>query len=482
MVGEDGGVLNCSSTFNMNRAISGTVLTKKGSGWLTLYTACSSLNKLVIAAGTVQPSGHAVPAKTVEFQGGTLSETQGSAMPIVVPDGKTGTWNLVERGTFSNTLTGAGTLTVYIPALTNYEGTARTPITGNWSAFTGTVKATTYSNNVAFTFNNSYGLAKGTLDIQDGRTVCNGSGKTFAIGKVTGSSGKLGGVITFSQSAASGICTWKVGNDDNWSWAGQITGSCAFTKVGSGKVSLTNKTSHDFTGACRVEEGELHISSGVTLGTGTLTVVKGAMLSGITGTSGNLINSSTSVNGTLQVGINASATSGIINFNNKNVTFTATSRLEVGAKKGATATTTGGGSLGNINKITMNGTVAVNVPESHSFAEGDSIILWTATTCAGTPKLENYVIDEAAGLYWDDSNIQNGVLYVTTQVPTGIGAISADEQVSVTVLTTAGAAVGNYETTLDGVLSQFQRMSLPRGTYVLRIQGERGTTAKKVQK
>lgn len=481
MVSDKGGIISNSSAFNMNKAITGTLLTKKGSGWLNLYAANSSLEKLVIVAGTVQPVNNVMPAKTVEFQGGTLSETGGgSSYTINVPAKKTGTWNLTGIATYSNKLTGEGTLTVYMPSHPNYEGVTRTPVTGNWSAFAGTLKLTTYSTNVPFTFNNSYGLPNATVDIQDGRTVCNTQSKTFRIGKLTGS-GSLGGVVVFSQTTASGICTWQVGNDESWQWDGKVTGSCALTKMGTGKMSVTNKE-YDFTGAMRVQEGEFHFSSGVTLGTGALTVVKGATLSGTTSSSAPLTNSAYTINGTLQVGISATSATGEIDFGDKNVTFANTSVLRLGVRKCATSTFTGGASLQGIKKLTMNGTVSVFVTDNHTLQVGDSVILWQATTTAGTPTLESQVIDETAGLYWDDSRLSEGILLVTDQVPTAISSVSTAQAADIQVINASGVAVARYKATPEQAIEQLKASELPDGVYLLRIPAEGGIRTLKVRK
>lgn len=481
MVSDEGGVILNNLTFNMNKSVIGTQLTKKGSGWLNLYSANGSLKKLVIAAGTVQPVGNVLPAQTVEFQGGTLTETGGgSSFKIYVPEGKTGTWNLTGIATYSNTLTGEGTLTIYMPKHPNYEGVTRTPVAGNWSAFAGTLNLTTYSNNVPFTFDNSYGLENATVNIQDGRTVCNTAGRTFRIGKLTGT-GSLGGVVIFRQGTASGTCTWQIGNDEDWSWGGKITGSCALTKVGNGKVSLTNKN-HDFTSAVRVQEGELHFSSGVVLGTGALTVMKGAILSGVSSSSVSLTNSSYTISGTLQPGIVSSSTSGYIDFGEKNVTFNSTGTLVIGVRRCATSSNTGGTSIQGINKLTMNGTVSVFVPESHTLQVGDSVVLWKASSFSGTPKLESDVIDAVAGLYWDASRLNEGLLFVTDKVPTAINGIAGGEQSNIQVVNAAGVTVARYTTTADQVVERLHQSNLPDGVYMLHITTAVGTRTLKVRK
>ena len=98
--------------------------------------------------------------------------------------------------------------------------------------------------------------------------------------------------------------------------------------------------------------------------------------------------------------------------------------LRLGVSRCANGTSTNGGAcLTNIGNMTMNGTVSVFLGDSYSLVEGDSVILWTAEKNLGTPKLENYIIDEAAGLYWDDSQLARGVLYVTKEIPAGIHGI-----------------------------------------------------------
>lgn len=477
---EEGGVINNSADFSTSKAISGTLLTKRGTGWMKLNVGNPSLTKLTIAAGTVVMNGHNTPAKNVEFQGGTLSETVenvNSTYALSVPAEKKGTWNLCGRASYANALTGEGELTVYIPSYL----APRTRITGNWSKFTGTVKATAASN-TAFTFDNSNGLPNATLDVSSGVTVMNSSGKTFAIGKVTGDAGALGGVVSFSQTGASGNATWKLGNDTNWSWKGRITGTAALTKAGTGKMSLGKGSSdNDYSGATRVDEGELHFSSGALLGTGALTVQKGATLSGTTSGTG-LTNSSTTVNGTLQAGITASGTSGIMNFGGKNVTFSQTGVLRLGINKAATSSSRGGASIGNINQLTMNGTVSLFYSPSFSPNVGDSIVIWDAKTFSGSPTLESEVISLEKGLYWDTSRLKEGLLFVTDVVPTGIQGLAADTEVGVQVVATNGAVVDEYTTAFGEAEAAFRRSSLPAGVYMLRITGGSETMVKKVRK
>ena len=431
LVGTEGGVINAGANFTQNSAFSGTQLTKRGNGTLRLATGNAALTKMIVAQGTVTmiTDNSLSPAKTLEFQGGSFSDYNGNGSysnytyAVNVPEGKTGTWNLDSRATYKNVLTGAGTLTVNVQTTIQ-----RTQLQGNWSAFEGTIKATTNSDAI-FPLDNSYGLPKATLDLSSGITVGN-SAKTFKIGKVTGS-GNLGGASAYGSSV-SGANTWQVGNDENFVWGGAVTGTGTnFTKLGSGKMTASGAWTT--TGAVRVNEGEVHINSNTCLGTGSLTVAADASLTGVTGSifssQGNLTNSSYSINGTLQVGVGSSSTSGFMGFGGKNVTMGTNSVLRLGVSKCANETSYGGAALTNIGTMTMNGTVSVFLSSTHSLVAGDSVILWVADKYLGTPKLESYIVDEAAGLYWDDSQLARGVLYVTTQIPSGIhGVLYANDE------------------------------------------------------
>jgi autotransporter-associated beta strand protein len=412
MLGDLGGVINNAGDFFVNKAIIGTKLTKKGSGWMKLNVS-NSVDRLVIAAGTVQCIASAVPGKTVEFQGGTLLENTSTSYAIDVPKGMTGTQTLVNNASFTNKLTGGGVLTINCPVIAGSGWWAtRTQIKGDWSLFEGTVNAVgsygTSDPGPRFTLNAATGLPKGTLNIAATTTVQN-TGKTFAIGTVTGT-GKLGGWASFANDGGSGTNTWRLGNDKDWSWAGIVTANSNFIKTGTGKVSLSG--THDYTGNTIVEAGELTIvGNTVKLGTGSLTVKNGARLSGITGT-GALSNSTYlfETGSTLQVGSSPTATIGKIDFGAKNVTVSKGAVVALGIYS-----TTSYTSLQNINKLTMDGTIRLQWTSWLPVA-GDSITLFqNVLTFAGTPVLENMVVDASKGLYWDTADLATkGILRVTT--------------------------------------------------------------------
>ena len=443
---EEGGVIDAFYDFTANRSISGTLLTKKGSADLVLTTNNTLLNKLVLVAGTVTNSGSTYPAKLVELQGGTLQETGSTSYPITVAKGKSARWNLGNRCTYSNKVTGEGTLTVYCPLVDGGSWMApRTPIKCNFSGFTGTLKPAVPSKDYRFTLDNSYGMPEGTLDIDAGIEVQN-SAKTFQIGKVTGS-GSLGGICSFSNTAVSGSNTWKVGNETNFSWSGKVTGTgTKFVKVGTGRMTVSGIW--DNTGSVTVSEGELAISLGKSVGTGPLVVEAGGKLSGVT-SSNTLTNSSYTIKGGLQVGMFATATTGKIDFGGKDVNISETGTLYVVKSASSNPRIVG------INTLTMNGTISVILSDGYEPKDGDTITLWEATTVEGTPQFD--LPELALGLKWDTSGVMNGVLKIYSD-PTAIGVISGDNAGQINdIYNLKGQLVRKNATSVDG---------LPRGVYL----------------
>ena len=416
MEGDQGGVINNTADFISNYAMSGTMLTKKGSGWMKLNVSNSSLNKLIIAAGTVQCINANTPAKAVEYQGGTLRENTGSSYAVSVPKNKTGAWYLANRSTYTNKVTGEGTLTIYCVTEkgSNYYAT-RTPIQCNFADFEGTLKPTSSLDDPAvlrFTLDTSTGMPKGTMNIAEKVEIQN-SGRTFRIGKVSGT-GALGGSCTFSNGASVGANTWQVGNDDNWTSNVKVVSNANLVKVGTGKVTWAAANTN--TGSTTVNEGELGINSSTKLGTGRLTVSKVATLSGTNTANNALANTSVAINGTLRPGTYSGATTGTINFASNPVTITSDGVLEIGASRCATATSAGCTTISGISTLTINGTIRITPSATNTLQPGDSIRIFSATTFAGTPKIE-----AQNGIEWDDSRIAEGLLFVKN-VDTGINA------------------------------------------------------------
>ena len=490
MVGEEGGVINASGDFKMDAIITGTTLTKKGNGCLKTAKANTSLSRLVIAGGSVAAQA-GDPAKVVELQSGTLwDDAQATTHEINIPKGKSGTWQLT--GTYytayANKLTGEGTLTI-VPRNT----VSRVRITGNWSAFEGTVKHTT--TNIWLPLDASTGMPKATLDLAEGCTATNVA-KTFKIGRLTGKGSLAHPVANFKNSSAvNGSNTWQVGNSDDalgdFTFDGTMhddagNNKCNFEKIGTCKMTVSGAWTNS--GTVKVTAGELFIKSGATLGTGALTVANGAKLSGTSKASAPMTNSSFTINGTLQPGATASAVTGNLNFNGKNVTFGATSRLVIGLRKCA-ATTPNNTYITNIGtlKLTAGMTIAPYISETNianlttDEAKVDSFILWTEAKTVNVTGDLKFEFPEIPDYYiWDTSNIANGIIYIKLDAEkykdyiTGLNSIAADETVTVEVVNMNGNLVDTFTAPMGSIKSSIAQSSLPKGIYMLRIKSEGG--------
>ena len=445
--GEQGGVINNTADFISDRAMSGTKLTKKGAGWMKLNTSNTNLNTLVIAAGTVQCVNANVPAKTVEYQGGTLRENTGTSYTINIPKGKQGSWYMANRSTYSNKVTGEGTLTAYcVTEKGNGYYATRTPIQCNFSEFEGILIATSSlddSSLLRFTLNTATGMPKGTMNIGEKVEIQN-SGKTFRIGKVTGT-GALGGSCTFSNGASVGANTWEVGNDANWTTSVKVVSNANFVKVGKGKITWNGANTN--TGTTTVKEGEICIGASAKLGTGRLTISKDALLTGNNSKTKALGNSAYVVDGTIRPGSYEGAITGTIYFGGKNVTVNETGVLSISANKCMTTSSNGCTGISDIGSLTFNGTIVVIPTSINSLQEGDSIRLWTdVTTVSGTPKVEG-----TNGIEWDDSRlISEGLLFVK-KIQAGIASPFIPQHSTANIYDIHGRMVRRGATSTEGL-------------------------------
>ena len=420
----EGGNISNSADFTMEKAFTGTSLTKKGSGNLKLLTASPSLGCLSVASGTVTASV-ATPAKTLELQGGTLVLSEGSSVPVTVPAGHTATLQcLADRGTYASRLTGGGTLTVTYPLVKGSGWYAtRALFNGDWSAFEGTLIVGGVADDGRFCLNNTYGLPKGTLQIPAGYEVQN-SGKTWKIGALTGS-GALGGGCTFNNNSTAGTNTWQVGTlGTDCEFGGIITGGATrFEKVGDGILTLTGQGS-DHTGTNTISGGVLCLNNSKAtkpmLGTGSLTVKSGAALAG----AGRLSNTVSVVNGgLLRPGVKETSISGTIDFGGRNVTIAEGATLRFYISAGSLYT-----KLIDVGTFTLHGELVIDVREGATgFKAGKEFVLWNASnsnvtwnsiTINGTP---------GEGLCWDISDLASqGILRITEDAGQGIGTIMPD--------------------------------------------------------
>lgn len=460
LIGEEGGVINNTQEFIQAGTFTGTKLTKRGAGNLKLMKD-NTVGTLVIAAGSASASSNK-PASSIEFQGGTLwDDAQVTTVPMYIPKGKKGYFQLsyTYYTAYANKITGEGELTI-IPRNT----VSRVRITGDWSQFEGTIHHTT--KDIWLPLDATGGIPKGTLDIAEGCTVTNVC-KAFTIGKLTGKGSLAHPIANFqNQTAVNGSNTWNVGNSDgeNFTFDGTFTdgggnNKTNFNKVGTCKMNVTGKSNHS--GTTQVQGGELCIKSGTTLGTGALTVARGATLSGVTGNN-DLTNSSYVINagGMLRVGSTAYSVTGIMRFGGQNVTIASGAFLNMGVLKAASESAVGCTMLQHINKLTMNGTISLHLSDDFvaAAAEGDYIELWKdVTSFTGTPVLDpdSYIINAEKGLFWDTTDITKGILRVAYDPAVGIRGVAA-----------SSITAPIYD--LEG-----HRVTLPRSGHVYIINGHK---------
>ena len=473
MESEEGGKVENLKDFIIDTPVEGTLLTKKGAGWMKLNKANPSLQRLAIEEGTVQCVSCNMPAQTVEFLSGTLNENTGSSYAIHVPEGGSGTWSLANRSTYNNKITGEGKLTIYC-AVEHGSGwfATRTQVAVNLSQFTGTILATADMADTSprFTLNTSTGMPEGTLNIPEGVTVQN-TGKTFRIGKLTGK-GALGGYASFANNGATGVNTWQVGRDDDFSWSGTVTDNSKFEKVGGGKLTVNGSWSN--TGEVTVKEGTLCLNdrsaeNGM-LGQGALSVEEGAVLCGV----GKLSNASVTVKrgGRLHPGTREDATSGTLDFSDKSLTVSANGEVMFNVSSKTRCTT-----LKGIGTFSLRGALKVSVREGIGLEAGDEFQLWTAkrTTLSSTHTLD--LGSPGDGLEWDTSALEDGILKVKTA--TGVAGVVSNEPVDCVVYTMDGARAGSFTCVPSEVRKHMEENGLRSGVYMVKMtQGQRTASRK----
>ena len=137
----------------------------------------------------------------------------------------------------------------------------------------------------------------------------------------------------------------------------------------------------------------------------------------------------------------------------------------------------------NAKTLTLNGTLRVTLKDGYTPALGDNFSLWSCNAVAdgSSPTLELPALPE--GLVWDTSELltTTGVIRVTDA--TGLRLTEWDERVRVTVFTLEGVAVASFESPYNQVEETLSATaSLPRGLYIVKMDGQNGSGAKKVVK
>lgn len=470
-----GGCVENAKDFVIAAPVSGTLLTKKGAGWMKLNTNNPALQRLSVNGGTVQCVACTQPANTVEFLSGSLSEVGGSSFAVDVPEGGSGTWTLANRSTYTNRITGGGTLTIYCPVEHGSGWFAtRTKVGVNLNGFTGTLKITAdmADSGPRFTFDTSNGMPEGTLDIPEGVTVQN-SGKTMHIGKLSGK-GNLGGYASFSNDGKSAANTWQAGCEEDFIWQGKVTADSKFEKLGGGKMTVSGEW--DNTGDVTVKEGTLFLNkrqaeTGM-LGSGAVSVEDGATLCGV----GMLGNSSVTLQGggRMYAGTRETATSGTLEFSEKTVSVKKGGILQfyVGSKSRVANFT-------EISTLSMRGTLRVIVEEGLGLEVTDSFQLWDARRTTLSDDVVYELDSPGEGLEWDTSGLGNGVLKV--KKASGVAGVVSAEPADCVVYSLGGAYLGSFTCPPSEAERRMRDMGLREGIYMLKMKQGQSEESRKVK-
>jgi len=193
--------------------------------------------------------------------------------------GTTNAWLTPPRYSMSSSLTGSGTLNLTVDYV-------RGVLSGNWSAFAGTLNVTGRVAASEFRVASTAGYGNATVFITDNVVITrNGSAATIEFGALGGTSGSQVGPGNSSSSGSS----YRVGgNNADATFAGTLKadGVNAFTKVGAGKWTLTG--ANTYSGGTTISGGIIlaNNTSGSATGSGAVTVNAGGALGGTGSVSG----------------------------------------------------------------------------------------------------------------------------------------------------------------------------------------------------
>lgn len=467
-VGEGGGTLDIPAgvTLSLEKGVgaigTGVVLTKAGNGTLNLGSG-NAMSKLVITKGTVNASENSsavvqLPA-TVELRGGTLNDPGSdysystNNANFVVPENCTGTFYSDPRCNYKGTLTGAGTFCVYGTGVRDY-------FQGNWSQFEGTVIPGTVkrgSYDPDFTFDNTYGLGKATLQMNAGVTVYN-NGKNFELGKVTGTGTLAGGG------------TYIIGVN-NCDMVLSFYSTSKVIKRGTGTLTAIN--AGRMSAALTIEDGTLAMSSfsqsDKMFGDNTLTLSKTAKMHGASYVYSLIMSGNSEL--TLCKSTNASSPATVKTATllrgdgNSNINFLIASA--------------GNSKLDITTDLYLNN-ISIVLAGEFTPKNGDEFTLWT---CKRLMKVPAKITLPAlpAGLYWDTRalNEATGVLRVTDDATVGISGIGSDVAVVCDVYTLTGVRVARVNVHAGGVDEAVKDAVTAPGTYIIRYVSAGKMTARK---
>lgn len=409
-----------------NEAIkgNGATISKTGAGSMETGTKTNTYSKLVIAEGTVtsnySSSNAEMLPKTVEFQGGTLwgaNMEGGSGVSnttnFIVPEGKSGSFYSSFRGTYTGTLTGAGTFNVY-------TGGVRAYFNGDWSAFEGTInigknnRQNKKSYDPTFLLGNTKGMPNAKVNV-NAKARLDNQGKSIRVKQFGGTGALVGSGKWIVETDEDFTLTTEVGitSERTDDYGGTIVVSASpLTKRGTGKMKMNvNKMN----GVLTVEQGAVTVYD----------ILRKNLLNGNYTT---IVKDNGRFVGQCKVYAMSVLSGGLLIPCSSTVQETAPGTLacekSVTVADGATAeflVNATKNSVINATNLTFNGTLKLTIVDDRQLQVGDELTLWTLTgTFSGTPKFEL-----PANYTWDTSRISEGVL-VVSGVNSGIVAPFAD--------------------------------------------------------
>ncbi len=425
-----------------NTVISGNIststssLTKTGTGTLTLSGTSSYSGGNNINGGTVAVTADrnlGATGHTISFSNGTLATNASFSLSgNIVLNAGGGTINTA-TGT---TLTSSG----------NYIGTGTLSKTGAGTLILG--GNNTYSG--ATNINAGKLVASSTNAIGDTSavTIANVSGATLAlsssetIGSLTGG-GTTGGTVNLNS-----FVLTTGGTNASTSFDGLITGSTGgLIKTGTGTMVLTNNSSN-YGGTTTVSAGELIMAASNALGTGTVNVANGAMLTLSNATSITAANTKT-----LTLSGSGIGGAGALNNEAGNNTWLGNITLAGGATIGnATNLTLSGNINGNNNTLTISGVGNTIISGIVSGTTSGLVKTGTGTTTLSGANTYGGATTVSGGVLAITSNTALGSVTSGTTVANGASlALSNNITVTNEALTIAGVGV-NYGSTNSGVI------------------------------
>lgn len=487
IIDENGGTINATGTLILNGGIKKANngkdrnLHKAGTGTLQLNCA-ADFDELYIDAGTVYDFEDAhFTGKTIVLNGNKVTlqannsiySSNSDNVNIVVPAGKTGIWYPDGRCDYTGKLTGSGTIDIYATWV-------RCAFKGNWSEFEGTINAKRGKKNAyepVFDFCNSYGIPKATLNV-DSRftqdTPFNTSGKSFAIGALTGS-----GYISNGGYFGSGTNTLTIGGKNtDFNFSGSINGSHV-VKNGTGVWTISSEDVLANAKSLKITDGAVKLNKAAattSMTAPTITYVQDngelrgvgyaygiKLLDGGMLRAGTIAPASQSKNtGILTIQKDLTAEAGSHIYVNKTKTDSISTNSITGAQSQAWAFFKVGGNA------TVNATIHVTYNgTTWKPAEGDYVRVFDCEgTISGTPTFDLQELPE--GLGWDTTKLlSQGVIYVGSS--TGIMNIDANTTFAAEVYTLTGVKVATGVTTTRATLQKdLKSCGLANGTYIVR--------------